>query len=183
MLGCSILCSHFTPPSPLPLPFPKLPSCCSYAVSAEQQLRNLGKGRGRGGGGAAGEPPKSQNPRPPHQTHHLPIYFSLPLALPLPTHHHPAALLTCLPFWQILAWKDAVSEDRTHDLRIMRPTRCQLRYHRSCQAKGGQRTPQLIDAAFAQRHGGKKGISNVSDTGALRPLVSSFLSLLAKQGD
>ena len=23
-----------------------------------------------------------------------------------------------------------VSEDRTHDLRIMRPTRCQLRYHR-----------------------------------------------------
>ena len=25
---------------------------------------------------------------------------------------------------------DAVSEDRTHDLRIMRPTRYQLRYHR-----------------------------------------------------
>jgi hypothetical protein len=25
-----------------------------------------------------------------------------------------------------------VSEDRTHDLRIMRPTRCQLRYHRFC---------------------------------------------------
>ena len=24
-----------------------------------------------------------------------------------------------------------MSEDRTHDLRIMRPTRCQLRYHRS----------------------------------------------------
>ena len=27
--------------------------------------------------------------------------------------------------------ENAVSEDRTHDLRIMRPTRCQLRYHRS----------------------------------------------------
>ena len=26
--------------------------------------------------------------------------------------------------------KDAASEDRTHDLRIMRPTRCQLRYSR-----------------------------------------------------
>jgi hypothetical protein len=26
--------------------------------------------------------------------------------------------------------KYAVSEDRSHDLRIMRPTRCQLRYHR-----------------------------------------------------
>ena len=26
--------------------------------------------------------------------------------------------------------KNAVSEDRTHDLRIMRPTRYQLRYHR-----------------------------------------------------
>ena len=26
--------------------------------------------------------------------------------------------------------KDAVSEDRIHDLRIMRPTRYQLRYHR-----------------------------------------------------
>ena len=26
----------------------------------------------------------------------------------------------------------AVSEDRTHDLRIMRPTRYQLRYHRHC---------------------------------------------------
>ena len=25
--------------------------------------------------------------------------------------------------------KNAVSEDRTHDLRIMRPTRYQLRYH------------------------------------------------------
>ena len=25
---------------------------------------------------------------------------------------------------------NAVSEDRAHDLRIMRPTRCQLRYHR-----------------------------------------------------
>ena len=28
--------------------------------------------------------------------------------------------------------KHAASEDRTHDLRIMRPTRCQLRYRRSC---------------------------------------------------
>ena len=28
--------------------------------------------------------------------------------------------------------KNAASEDRTHDLRIMRPTRCQLRYRRSC---------------------------------------------------
>jgi hypothetical protein len=27
--------------------------------------------------------------------------------------------------------KHAASEDRTHDLRIMRPTRCQLRYRRS----------------------------------------------------
>ena len=27
--------------------------------------------------------------------------------------------------------KVAASEDRTHDLRIMRPTRCQLRYRRS----------------------------------------------------
>ena len=26
----------------------------------------------------------------------------------------------------------AASEERTHDLRIMRPTRCQLRYRRSC---------------------------------------------------
>ena len=32
---------------------------------------------------------------------------------------------------RILA-KNAASEDRTHDLRIMRPTRCQLRYRRSC---------------------------------------------------
>ena len=28
--------------------------------------------------------------------------------------------------------KNAASEDRTHDLRIMRPTRCQLRYRRPC---------------------------------------------------
>ena len=28
--------------------------------------------------------------------------------------------------------KSAASEDRTHDLRIMRPTRCQLRYRRMC---------------------------------------------------
>ena len=41
------------------------------------------------------------------------------------------------PVWDLssrIIWilgKDAVSEDRTHDLRIMRPTRCQLRYHRS----------------------------------------------------
>ena len=28
--------------------------------------------------------------------------------------------------------KSAASEDRTHDLRIMRPTRCQLRYRRQC---------------------------------------------------
>ena len=27
---------------------------------------------------------------------------------------------------------NAASEDRTHDLRIMRPTRCQLRYRRQC---------------------------------------------------
>ncbi len=32
----------------------------------------------------------------------------------------------------IAADLNAVSEDRTHDLRIMRPTRCQLRYHRLC---------------------------------------------------
>ena len=31
--------------------------------------------------------------------------------------------------------ENAVSEDRTHDLRIMRPTRCQLRYHRSVSAQ------------------------------------------------
>ena len=37
ILECSILCPQ---PSPLPLPFPQLQSCCSYAVSAEQQLRN-----------------------------------------------------------------------------------------------------------------------------------------------
>ena len=30
----------------------------------------------------------------------------------------------------MLGTSSAVSEDRTHDLRIMRPTRCQLRYHR-----------------------------------------------------
>ena len=28
--------------------------------------------------------------------------------------------------------ENAASEDRTHDLRIMRPTRCQLRYRRPC---------------------------------------------------
>ena len=28
--------------------------------------------------------------------------------------------------------QNAASEDRTHDLRIMRPTRCQLRYRRQC---------------------------------------------------
>ena len=28
---------------------------------------------------------------------------------------------------------NAASEDRTHDLRIMRPTRCQLRYRRRCE--------------------------------------------------
>ena len=27
---------------------------------------------------------------------------------------------------------NAASEDRTHDLKIMRPTRCQLRYRRQC---------------------------------------------------
>ena len=32
--------------------------------------------------------------------------------------------------------KNAASEDRTHDLRIMRPTRCQLRYSRLTQAMG-----------------------------------------------
>ena len=32
--------------------------------------------------------------------------------------------------WHKRIKKIAVSEDRTHDLRIMRPTRCQLRYHR-----------------------------------------------------
>ena len=45
----------FHPPTtpPLPLPFPQLQSCCSYAVSAEQQLRNLGEGEGEGGWAAA----------------------------------------------------------------------------------------------------------------------------------
>ena len=38
-------------PPPLPLPFPKLRSCCSAETAYEQQLGNLGKGRGRGGGG------------------------------------------------------------------------------------------------------------------------------------
>ena len=32
------------------------------------------------------------------------------------------------PVWHV----HAASEDRTHDLRIMGPTRCQLRYRRSC---------------------------------------------------
>ena len=33
-------------------------------------------------------------------------------------------------------WQNAASEDRTHDLRIMRPTHCQLRYHRLNIANG-----------------------------------------------
>ena len=38
--------------------------------------------------------------------------------------------------WPLRCTSTAVSEDRTHDLRIMRPTRCQLRYHRMQDARG-----------------------------------------------
>ena len=81
-LCCSLHClllsipSHLTPlllnpnvmepplsPSPLPS-LPKLQSCCSCAVSAEQQLRNVGKGRGRGGGGAAAGAGERRPPDP-----------------------------------------------------------------------------------------------------------------------
>ena len=62
----SILWHHYPNPLPLPLPSPNLQSCCSHAVSAEQQLRKLGEGRGRGRGG----PPPAKAPkttRPAHE--------------------------------------------------------------------------------------------------------------------
>ena len=57
-----------------PLPsLPKLQSCCSCAVSAEQQLRNLGMGRVKGGAPANNSrqrtPPVPQNPTPWHAKH------------------------------------------------------------------------------------------------------------------
>ena len=59
-------------------------------------------------------------------------------------HSSLALLLARLPALLPHAPKgNAVSEDRTHDLRIMRPTRYQLRYHRS----GG--ATQMMDSAAA----------------------------------
>ena len=46
-------------------------------------------------------------------------------------------------------WRDckvAASEDRTHDLRIMRPTRCQLRYRRSYGLARSVYWPTRLDA-------------------------------------
>ena len=58
--------------TPFTLPIPKLQSCCSYAVSAEQQLRNLGMGRVKGGRAAgAGEQRKAKNPARPTESHPL----------------------------------------------------------------------------------------------------------------
>ena len=45
-----------------------------------------------------------------------------------PAHPCAASVTSCV--WPAMA--HAASEDRTHDLRIMRPTRCQLRYRRRC---------------------------------------------------
>ena len=50
-------------------------------------------------------------------------------------------------------------EDRTHDLRIMGPTRCQLRYHRTCDTLSesnkvgmGRRVAAAPDQAPLRRH-------------------------------
>ena len=39
-------------------------------------------------------------------------------------------IFSCTIVAEIRKMENAVSEDRAHDLRIMRPTRYQLRYHR-----------------------------------------------------
>ena len=64
----------------------------------------------------------------------------------------------CARLWNRLgpAWRcgklHAVSEDRTHDLRIMRPTRCQLRYHRRCCRCAPFRRPSLSARAHVRCH-------------------------------
>ena len=54
---------------------------------------------------------------------------------------------------------NAASEDRAHDLRIMGPTRCQLRYHRTCDTLSesntvgmGRRVAAAPDQAPLRRH-------------------------------
>ena len=55
--------------------------------------------------------------------------------------------------------KIAASEDRAHDLRIMGPARCQLRYHRTCDTLSesntvgmGRRVAAAPDQAPLRRH-------------------------------
>ena len=54
---------------------------------------------------------------------------------------------------------NAAGEDQTHDLRIMGPTRCQLRYHRTCDTLSesntvgmGRRVAAAPDQAPLRRH-------------------------------
>jgi hypothetical protein len=54
---------------------------------------------------------------------------------------------------------DAVSEDRTHDLRIMRPTRYQLRYHRHVTKGAPARMPK-----FKKRDRPRKAVAEKSIT-------------------
>ena len=82
----SILWHRYPNPLPLPLPSPNLQSCCSHAVSAEQQLCNVGKGRGRGGGArgrrrraAPAQPTKHQHTSAQSNKHRYP--HPLPLSI------------------------------------------------------------------------------------------------------
>ena len=56
--------------TPFTLPIPKLQSCCSYAVSAEQQLRNLGMIRVKRAGEPTPASGKNQPPPTPQNTNY-----------------------------------------------------------------------------------------------------------------
>ena len=73
----------------------------------------------------------------------------------------------------------AVSEDRTHDLRIMRPTRYQLRYHRC----GGQMPTEPIASRTAQRIMGRSRRSAVEHNESKRDRESEEDKETEGEGD
>ena len=76
----------------------------------------------------------------------------------------------CRGRWAI--WAHAAGEDRSHDLRTMRPTRCQLRYCRSWQRSfaiphARRAWAHAARGGVGRGHGNTGGLDSASRTGGL----------------